>query len=223
RVARFPNDGVGIAIFTNDDTVGPLLKEVIKYRIIDEAFGLDPVDWNSRYKAAAQEIELAAATSTPAPSNASLPFEFTAVQGKYRNLGYGADIELCAVTAATGMQSPACAAVVAHLKCNFPSETAAADLVWAWNRQLASYGALKHFDGPLFNLTAWVEMPTGNASDPFWAYTSLQANAEFAVHSGTVAGFGMQGGVWGAGDLAGEPEGLTVEDRSEVWYAAVRA
>ncbi|KAJ7472966.1 hypothetical protein B0H11DRAFT_1672250, partial [Mycena galericulata] len=47
RITRFPFDGVGIAAITNDDVFGPLLKEIIKFRIADEAFGLDPVDWDS--------------------------------------------------------------------------------------------------------------------------------------------------------------------------------
>ena len=50
RFTRFPNDGLAIAIFTNDDNAGPLLKEVLKFRIIDAAFGLDPVDWNSKVR-----------------------------------------------------------------------------------------------------------------------------------------------------------------------------
>ncbi|KAJ7512257.1 hypothetical protein B0H11DRAFT_2214060 [Mycena galericulata] len=49
RITRFPFDGVGIAAITNDDVFGPLLKEIIKFRIADEAFGLDPVDWDSRF------------------------------------------------------------------------------------------------------------------------------------------------------------------------------
>jgi hypothetical protein len=47
-VTRYPFDGVGVAIMTNDDAFGPLLKEIIKFRIADEAFKLEPVDWNSR-------------------------------------------------------------------------------------------------------------------------------------------------------------------------------
>lgn len=40
---------MGIAVITNDDIFGPLLKEVIKFRIADEALGLEPVDWDSRF------------------------------------------------------------------------------------------------------------------------------------------------------------------------------
>lgn len=60
--------------------------------------------------------------------------------------------------------------------------------------------------------------PIGNASVPFWAYDSgLEGNiAEFVVIKGSVNGFGMKGGIWGAGTVEGEPEGQTVEERSEV-------
>ncbi|KAJ7910142.1 hypothetical protein B0H13DRAFT_1482137, partial [Mycena leptocephala] len=46
QITRFPADGAGIAVLTKDD-FGELMKEVIKFRIIDEIFGLNPVDWDS--------------------------------------------------------------------------------------------------------------------------------------------------------------------------------
>jgi hypothetical protein len=48
RITRFPDDGAGVAILTNDDAFGPVMKEIIKYRLADEIFGLQPVDWDSR-------------------------------------------------------------------------------------------------------------------------------------------------------------------------------
>ncbi|KAF8171179.1 beta-lactamase/transpeptidase-like protein [Mycena galopus ATCC 62051] len=196
RITRFPPDGVGIAIFTNDDDFGPYIKEVLKFRIADEIFGLDPVDWNSRYQNAAAEVEqeYADLTSTTAPVNASLPFNLSIVEGTYRNLGYGADIELCA-TSTANPQSPNCTSLIAQLNSSFPIQLAAADLVWAWYRVLAGYGALKHFDGTLFNLTAWVPMPPGDPSAPLWPYDSrLGGNvAEFVLNSTTVTGFGIRG------------------------------
>jgi hypothetical protein len=44
---------------------------------------------------------------------------------------------------------------------------------------------------------------------------------EFSVQKGKVAGFGISGGFWGAGDSVGEPKGNTVEARSEVWFDAL--
>jgi hypothetical protein len=139
-------------------------------------------------------------------------------------------------------QSRHCAELVAYIKSTFPAQLATADLVWSWNTLLASYATLTHYDGPVFNLAAWVPVvscivcsalaaligctqPTGNASAPFWPYDSrLEGNiAEFVVKSGKVTGFGLRSGLWGAGDLAGEPQGHTVEEMSEVWYEALRA
>ncbi|KAJ7111218.1 hypothetical protein C8R44DRAFT_633279, partial [Mycena epipterygia] len=222
-ITRFPNEGVGIAVLTNDDAFGIQFGDVIKFRLIDEVFGLDPVDWNSRSKLAVEQAQLssAALTATPSPPNASLPFPLATVQRAYRNRGYGPDIALCAPSAV----SPDCTALLANLNQTFPAELAAADLVWAWNRLTATYVALKHFDGAVFNVSAWIAMPTGNASVPFWAYDSmLEGNiAEFDVTKGKVSGFGIRGGIWIAGPGVGEPQGKTVEARSEVWFEAVGA
>ncbi|KAJ6600441.1 hypothetical protein DFH09DRAFT_901426, partial [Mycena vulgaris] len=228
QVTRFPADAFGVAVFTNDDTFGTLFKEVIKFRLVDEVLGLEPVDWNSRYQA---EVTAGSpSTSVPSPpSNTSLPLPLAALAGTYRSPGYGADIELCATTL-TPPHSPACAALVAALNATFPAELAATDLVWAWDKLAVSYVTLSHFAGPLFNVTGWLAIPTQNASAPYWAYDAgLGGNvAEFAIEAGRVVGFGMRGGIWVAGErgdgdpFEGEPQGETVEERSEVWYDAIR-
>jgi hypothetical protein len=77
--------------------------------------------------------------------------------GTYRNLGYGADIELC--VSAAKSPSPACAVLVMHLNNTFPSQLAATDLVWAWDYVLADYVMLTHFDGAVFNVPgSWIAM-----------------------------------------------------------------
>ncbi|KAJ7766554.1 beta-lactamase/transpeptidase-like protein [Mycena maculata] len=224
QITRFPNDGVGLAVFTNEDPalgLGFYTNNIIKYRLMDEIFGLDPVDWNSRYKDQAEQaaLSVAALTSSPAPFDASLPFSLAAVEGNYRNLGYGPDIALCAPS----VKSSNCSVLLARLNSTFPAELAQADLVWEWDSRMATYVSLTHFDGPLFNVSAWVPMPTGNASTPFWAYDSgLEGNvAEFALVEGKVSGFGIRGGIWIAGPTVGEPQGTSVEDRSEVFFDAV--
>lgn len=47
QVARLPNDGLGVVILSNLDTVLPAVL-AIKYRIIDSYLGLPHVDWRSR-------------------------------------------------------------------------------------------------------------------------------------------------------------------------------
>lgn len=48
QITRFPFDNFGVAVFSNDDIHGTDLVKIIKHRIIDEFFGLDPIDWNQR-------------------------------------------------------------------------------------------------------------------------------------------------------------------------------
>ncbi|KAJ7494033.1 beta-lactamase/transpeptidase-like protein, partial [Mycena latifolia] len=222
QITRFPADGVGIAVLTNDD-FGELMKEVIKFRILDEVFGLEPVDWNSRFKAELQAV-YAAAQSTPAPTSAARPSSFAALQGTYRNRGYGRDIALCAPSAA----APHCVPALAALNRTFPAALAGADLVWAWDRIELSYVTLAHVAGALFNATGWIAIdgPTGNASAPVFTYGPAVSAmvVEFGVENDTVAGFGIRGGgFWGAGDSVGEPKGNSVQARSEVWFDAVGA
>ncbi|KAJ6462270.1 beta-lactamase/transpeptidase-like protein [Mycena vitilis] len=216
QITRFPEDGVGIAVMSNDQ-LGELTTYIIKYRLIDEVFGLDPVDWDSRYKA--QVAQAAAAKPTHPPANASIPLPFASLAGMYRNFGYGPDIAVCAPSAS----SSSCKPLLARLNSTFPTELAAADLIWEWDRLTATYISLQHFDGALFNVSGWVAIPTGNASAPFWATDSeLQGNvAEFDIANGKVSGFGMRGGISQPAPAVPPPQGPTVEDRSEIWFDAV--
>ncbi|KAF7348644.1 Beta-lactamase domain-containing protein [Mycena venus] len=228
QITRFPDDNLGIAVLTNDDTFGYRLKEVIKFRIVDAAFGLEPVDWSFRFQAIIAASAIAPPT-TPAPPNATLPVPITALAKIYSSPGYGADIELCAVLASVGHSaSRTCGSLIQQLNSTFPDQLVGADLVWAWGKLSASYIALRHFDAGVFNLTGWIALPTVNdASTPFWAYDAglegLDAGltAEFDLHKGKAVGFGIRGGIWGAGTVEDEPMGKTIRERSEVWYVAV--
>ncbi|KAF7374353.1 Beta-lactamase class penicillin binding protein [Mycena sanguinolenta] len=228
QITRFPNDNFGIAVLTNDDTFGYAIKEVVKFRVIDSVFGLDPVDWSTRYQAVMAEVEVPP-PATPAPGNTTQPLPTTALARIYRNLGYGADIELCAVLNAGRSASPTCKTLLQQLNSRLPDQFVGMDLVWAWGKVGlgASYVGLKHFDGGVYNLTGWLALPTvDDVSTSLWAYTAgldpgLTAEFDINTQKGTVAGFGIRGGIWGAGTVEPEPTGNSVEERSEVWYAAV--
>lgn len=43
---RFPFEGAAVAVLSNDDLF--YIRDIVRYRIIDELFELDPVDWNTR-------------------------------------------------------------------------------------------------------------------------------------------------------------------------------
>lgn len=109
-----------------------------------------------RYEAQAVAAEIETPSTPPSP-NATLPVSLAAVQGTYRNLGYGADIELCATSAGSSLPHN-CTSLVAQLNGTFPVELAAADLVWAWNKLEVTYVTLSHFEGSLFNMTGWIAL-----------------------------------------------------------------
>lgn len=49
QIIRFPNAGLGIAVFVNEEVYGVQVKEIIKWSIADAALGLEKIDWNARY------------------------------------------------------------------------------------------------------------------------------------------------------------------------------
>lgn len=49
QVTRFPNDNLGIVVFSNDGDNGQTIIESFKWRIAEEILGLNEIDWNTRY------------------------------------------------------------------------------------------------------------------------------------------------------------------------------
>ncbi|TRM58482.1 beta-lactamase/transpeptidase-like protein [Schizophyllum amplum] len=96
-------------------------------------------------------------------------------------------------------------------------------LLAKWDRLGANYLKLAHYDVGLFNVTMLKSAPTGNASEPFWVAGTDDdpdlANAEFAFdEAGGALGFGLTGGIWGAGAGVPSPQGDTPQARAEVWF-----
>ncbi|TRM58472.1 beta-lactamase/transpeptidase-like protein [Schizophyllum amplum] len=96
-------------------------------------------------------------------------------------------------------------------------------LLAKWDRVWADYIKLAHYDGGLFNVTVLKSVPTGNASEPFWVAGTDDdpdlSNAEFAFdEAGGALGFGLTGGIWGAGAGVPSPKGDTPQARAEVWF-----
>ena len=48
---RVPSEMIGLAVMVNDEQMGTLYHEVIKWMILDELLGLEPIDWRTRYAA----------------------------------------------------------------------------------------------------------------------------------------------------------------------------
>ncbi|KAJ7686800.1 beta-lactamase/transpeptidase-like protein [Mycena rosella] len=219
---RFPYEGAGVAILSNDDLF--YIREVIRYRLIDELFELEPVDWNTRYQqlAVGTAQVRASLVSTPRAANATPPTGgISSLVGNYSNPGY-TEVEMCLIFPASVSSSDACNMLAQTLNSTFPSliDPAVPTLAFTWDRLASQYNVLTHFNGDLFNLTGWTGKPTGNASSPIWAYDAGFSSTHIEFGAG---GFGLQDGVWGAASGVPDPQGRTAEERAEVWFTAVEA
>ncbi|KAF8884175.1 beta-lactamase/transpeptidase-like protein [Infundibulicybe gibba] len=157
-LTRLPNDNFGFVVLTNDDVYGTLITEIIKARIIDQAFGLSPIDWNTRLKALAPTFLPPPPVS--APVNATPPSigSLASLAGKYTNLGYQT-IELCVAadpsSNVTANATQSCRDLVAQaprilpgaVDPSVPTLLASFDTVWA------SHITVTHWSGDTFNLT----------------------------------------------------------------------
>ncbi|KAJ7182523.1 beta-lactamase/transpeptidase-like protein [Mycena crocata] len=223
---RFPFEGAAVAVLSNDDLYIP--REIIRYRIMDELFGLEPVDWTTRYKQLATGTALVRASmvSTPRSANAKPPTGgLSSLVGKYGNPGY-TEVELCQILPPPSSATDGCAAVGKTLNSTFASfiDPSVPTLVFTWDRVASEYVKLAHFAGDIFNVTGWTGMPTGNASAPVWDFDARFAgtHVEFGSSNGK-SGFGLLGGLWGPGAGVPDPKGDTAEARAEVWFSKAGA
>ncbi|KAJ7855003.1 beta-lactamase/transpeptidase-like protein [Mycena olivaceomarginata] len=201
---RFPFEGAGVAILSNDDLFH--VRDIIRYQQV----------------AVGTALVRASLVSTHRPANATPPTGgFASLVGNYSNPGY-TSFELCQLVPPPSSASHACSTLTQTLNSTFPTliDNTVPTLAFTWDRVASQYMKLTHFQGNVFNLTGWTGMPTRNASSPIWAYDAgfSSTNVEFGVDTANgTSGFGFVGGVWGAQDSP-DPQGKTAEERAEVWF-----
>ncbi|KAJ8081130.1 hypothetical protein PM082_017972 [Marasmius tenuissimus] len=224
-VARLPFDNIGVAVLTNDDDTGVVFDRVIQYRLMDEALGLEPFDWETP----ASEIlaQVSGSTPTPRPGNSSspsIPGGFASIEGTYNNPGYG-NWSFCLFEPGN-QPSEACKSFATNLSAILPGgiDPEVPTLVAPVNSIWFDYVQLQHFDGNVFNVTFLSSYPTVNdPNQPFWtSFIRAPYQAEVGSLDDTV-GLGFSGGFWGAGAGAPEPRGTTLEERSEVWFEKIES
>ncbi|KAG7440325.1 beta-lactamase/transpeptidase-like protein [Guyanagaster necrorhizus] len=216
QIARLPFDNLGVAVFSNDDIYGDRIMNIVKFGIIDKVLGLERIDWNDIMKAAtAASYKKASSQIIPRPDNPKPPSALW--EGRYKNDAYG-EILLCLV----GLESstlPECHKLTDEVYTTLPGaiDLAIPTLVAKWNKIWASHIVLEHFDGDLYNASALDSIAT---DDGFWVNQEARdelITAEFVIEEDGV-GFGLTGGIWGAGPGVDPPKGDTVRERAEVWF-----
>ncbi|KAL0960872.1 hypothetical protein HGRIS_005887 [Hohenbuehelia grisea] len=220
-VARLPADTIGVAVLTNDEQFGSMFADVIKYRIIDQALALPPLDVNSITKNAVRNA-VASRVPTPRPADASSPsVEFASLAGTYENPGYG-QFELCYASGNSSQASEGCQSLLANATTILPGVINASipTYVVRWDRVFGDFFTLTHFNADVFNMSIVASFPTGNDTVPFWTTRRAGSVATFAADD-QGSGFGVAGGLWGAGAGVPDPAGNSVRERSEVWFGKV--
>ncbi|KAJ8081127.1 hypothetical protein PM082_017969 [Marasmius tenuissimus] len=221
RIARLPFENIGVALLMNDEDIGGDLNLIIQYRLLDEALGLEPFDWET-----AVEVGFGVFSDQPSPhtnaSESSMPGGFASIEGTYSHPAYG-NWSFCLFEPGN-QPSDACKDFAANLSTilpggvdpDIPTLIAPVDSVWF------DYVRLQHFDGNVFNATLLSAYPTLNDTDqPFWTYPDTAPYLAEVGLSGDTVGLGFTGGFWGAGAGVAEPQGATLEERSEVWFEKV--
>ncbi|KAJ7686213.1 beta-lactamase/transpeptidase-like protein [Mycena rosella] len=216
QVTRFPAQNLGIVVMSNEEELGSNVMEAVKYRIADEAFRLEAIDWTARYRA--KIAESVPPPFLPRPANATAPsVSYTALAGTYIHPAYGT-LRLC-LFSANATPDPACAALSAEVEQNLPGvvDPRVPTLIARWATILTNYMQLTHYSGNTFNLTT---LFSTHIKDPTegWVLQNSGLEAEFETHGVEDIGFAISG-VWGPGDDVAPPQGETVQERAEVWFA----
>ncbi|PBK88353.1 beta-lactamase/transpeptidase-like protein [Armillaria gallica] len=229
QISRFPSNDLGIAVFSNDNEYGGMLHEIIKWYLVDTALGLPPIDWNTKMKSeVTRQYWALARDSHPRPSNPRPPsVSFEALSGPYENPGYGT-VNFCFIfknKSTSDIPSP-CDDSWTTLPGAI--DTSVPTLLAKWDKAWSTHIMLTHFDENLFNVSTLESRHTINDTQPFWTaevHEGTIVTAEFSFRQEksqrSISGFGLTGGIWGAGTEAGTRKGGTAQDRAEVWFHKV--
>ncbi|KAJ6529154.1 beta-lactamase/transpeptidase-like protein, partial [Mycena vulgaris] len=128
QITRFPGQNLGIAVLSNEEELGTLIAESVKYRIIDAALQLDPIDWPARYLRLTSYRDPGTETTrryhtkltetvppppVPRADNAAPPsVAYAALAGTYAHPAYGT-LDLCLF--ADARPTSACAGFAAEV------------------------------------------------------------------------------------------------------------
>ncbi|KAJ7914440.1 beta-lactamase/transpeptidase-like protein [Mycena leptocephala] len=226
QITRIPHLNFGVAVLSNDEPFGTEIVEAIKFRIIDEVLKLEAIDWSGRFKSLIKASFDGRPIATPRSPNPALPsVPFSALSGTYRDAGYGV-LDLCLVSPGTllASASDSCRELIDEIPSTLPAtlDPHIPTLLARWNAFGVTHVSVAHFEHNVFNMSGLFSIPTGNSSDiPYWVQSETHPSfvGEFSFEEGNI-GVGIRG-FWGAGDGVKSPQGDSVKDRAEVWFAKI--
>ncbi|KAH8826433.1 beta-lactamase/transpeptidase-like protein [Flagelloscypha sp. PMI_526] len=224
-VSRLPNKKFGVAVLSNSHEYGAFLVQIIKWRLIDAALGMDPIDWESRFKTfIAQQF-----TSMPTPTIPRPVYPPTAsmssIQGTYHNPAYGA-VEFCYLPPGYSVSvtnTSSCQNVMQDVPLDGINRQGINLVVKREDSPVSTHWIVSLWTGNVWNVTSANFFPVSNGSSEYWKlFGSATGTVTLSVNSSSlVDGFGITGGFWDAGEGVVDPQGSSVRERSEVWFDKV--
>ncbi|KAF9070759.1 beta-lactamase/transpeptidase-like protein [Rhodocollybia butyracea] len=176
QVVRFPLENFGVAVLTNDDAYGEQYMEVIKWRIIDEILGLEPIDWDSRLKHEVTEgYQQSLENITPRPAEPDLPsVSFASLSGRYVHPAYGT-FDLCGLPSTDSKPNAACKELIDEIPTRLPGVINASlpTFIVHTKKTWLTHIRLEHFSGNLFNVSGFGSLVS--------IYTFIAANTDVTV------------------------------------------
>ncbi|KAF7296905.1 F-box domain-containing protein [Mycena indigotica] len=224
-VTRLPYDQIGLVVLTNDDD-GVRVMEPVKFRIIDEllGFGGNPTNWAERYLKSVADGIRRNQDVTPRPSPASIPSTpFSQMAGVFVHETYGAfqpcfiSVERMVNTRCQSILDVPVVRQILNASDNVPT------FVVPFQRMLASYIRLAHFDGNLFNAsmiwTTTSAAPTATSGDDVIVGLDRRYVAEWVPGDDVKEkdGWAFKGDFWGKEGDVRDLEGAG-RASAEVWF-----
>lgn len=210
-IVRAPALGIAIVLAINEVEIGEALIDPIIYRLLDDLFGLEPIDWETRLV-----IEPMRGKPPPAvkiPSDQRPAPKSDDIVGSYLDLGYGSlNISTFDHIPNFEVSSHDLLDAFKTLRPEAPTPTYVALMSNVFSRGLI----LTHFDGPIYNATR-IEVTTKLEDGK--AIPILHGSYTAVFVEG--AGVGMFDDFWegGQGREAVEDD---VEAEAEVWFAKIQ-
>jgi len=181
RVSVYPEAGIALVLLANIDEK-EIFNRIVENHVVDLALGLDPIDWQSRWKYTPGSLRKVVEQPPPLSMKAYL--------GTYRNEGYG-EVTFHLPLCVTDPSSTSAEVSAAYEKIDSATGIAYTwQLQASWARIWASHFRLISLGDNLFVGQLAALFPHGHGKDksPFVASAS-ECAVQFIVEGGDVTGF----------------------------------
>ena len=206
-----PNEGHGLFIATNDDVGGNIVGQAFSYGILDQLLGLEPINWESRFKKLEMERLASREAVSPPPKQPRATLPVRDIEGTYSDGAYSP----VTLTAYSTEDLPE---LFSSILDRFRAETV---FVSDFQSIFSSHLIFQPYDGPVLQWIL-VRIYANVAKDRDGGHAAWGLRTGLAVVKKD--GIGMFGNFWGQGaDIERRRvDESSTEETAEVWLEKLR-